>query len=549
MTNPAPDGQPEVRSALIPLREPLFRSFWIASIISNIGTWMQEVGEAWLMTSLTASPTLIGLLETSIAFPMFLFALPGGALADILDRRRVLIFTQSWMLVSAALLGVLALLGVVTPWILLGMTFLLSVGAAMNGPAWQASVPELVSARDLPAAIALGSAGFNVARALGPALGGLVVAGFGPWASFMLNAVSFLAVIVVLYAWKRRHHQSILPAERMVGAIRTGLRYVRYSPELRAVLVRTAAFIFFGSAMWATLPFVARHEMGLSSVGYGMLIGSFGAGAVTGAWFIARLRSQLPVDLLVRLSTVVFAALLLTVGYCRVFVLLVAVMFPGGIAWMALMSSLNTAAQFASPSWVRARAMAVYLMVFMGGFAAGSALWGFAASRLGVSPAMSISAAGAVLGIFMTKRFKLQLDESIDRTPSMHWAEPAMAIEPHPDHGPVMITVEYRVEARHVSEFSDAIHELSRIRRRDGAMHWGLYRDVSDPLRWVETFVVGSWVEHMRQHERVTVVDREMEDRVHSFHSGPKPPVVSHFIYANNDEDTPAAKPALVPVP
>jgi predicted MFS family arabinose efflux permease/quinol monooxygenase YgiN len=520
-------------SAFDLLKHPLFRALWIASLVSNLGTWMQEVGEGWLMTSLTTSPALIGLLETALTLPIFLFSLPAGALADILDRRRILIATQAWMLVIAAVMGVVALTGTMTPALLLVLTFVLNIGAAMNGPAWQAILQEIVGRSELSSAVALGSVGFNVARAFGPALGGFVIAASGPWASFMLNAVSFLGVVIVLYRWRREHHESILPAERVVGAIRAGLRYVRYAPMLQAVLVRTGAFIFFGSAMWATLPFIVRHEMGLSPVDYGVFIGTFGVGAVTGAAVMPRLRVRLSVDALVRLATVIFAGLMLTLGLAKIYSAICLAMFVGGMAWMILMSNLNLGAQIAAPSWVRARAMAIYILVFFGGFALGSALWGILAARAGTAFALTTAAGGAIVGMAATVKFKLVTDGNVDLTPSMHWVDPVLAFEPHPEHGPVMVTVEYRINEEDAREFSRAIHRLSHIRKRDGAIQWGVFRDVADPARYVEQFVVESWAEHMRQHDRVTIADKAVEDLVHTFHKGTTPPKVEHFIYSD----------------
>jgi MFS family permease len=534
MTDPDQDVQgASWGAALSPLRQPLFRALWIASVVSNIGSWIQEVGEGWLMTSLTTSPALIGLLETAITLPIFLFALPAGALADILDRRRILIFTQSWMLAAAAVLGVLSLTGGVTPGVLLLLTFLLSVGGAMNGPAWQASIPDLVERSELSSAIALGSVGFNAARAVGPALGGLVIAASGPWAAFFLNAVSFLGVIVVLVRWRRKHRESILPAERVVSAMRAGVRYVRYSPALQAVLVRTAAFTIFASAMWATLPFIARHEMGLSAFQYGMLIGSFGAGAVAGAAVLAYLKQRMSTNILVRVATLIFAGLLTTLAFVRVFLPVCGAMFCGGIAWMMMMSSLNTAALLASPSWVRARSMSVYLLVFMGCFAAGGGVWGFAGAHIGMSYTMASAGFGLIAGLVATLRHQLASDTGVDLTPSMHWPEPVSVFEPHPDRGPVMVTVEYRVGSENAREFSKAIQVFGRIRRRDGAVQWGVFRDVGSPDVYVETFIVESWAEHLRQHERVTMADLEIEKRVHSFHRGPDPPKISHFVYSD----------------
>ncbi len=526
-------------SVFSPLHQPLFRALWIASLVSNIGSWMQEVGAGWLMTSLTTSPTLIGLLETAMTLPIFLLSLPAGALADILDKRRILVLTQAWMLLLAFVMGVVALSGGMTPMLLLALTFVMGVGAAMNGPAWQAILPEITTKDRLPSAVALGSVGFNVARAVGPALGGIIVAAIGSWAVFILNGISFLGVIVVLMNWRRQHRESVLPAERIIGAIRAGLRYARFSPALQNVLVRTAAFILFGSAMWATLPYIVRHEMGRTSVDYGLFIGMFGTGAVAGAAALTKLRKSLSVDSMVRFATLLFSGLLFTLAFAKISVAISCAMVIGGMAWMVLMSSLNLAAQMASPAWVRARAMAIYILVFFGGFAGGAALWGIITTRAGTTIALSLAATGGIIAMVTTFKYKLAVDSSIDLSPSMHWAEPVLAAEPHPDRGPVLITVEYRVTQEHMNDFSKAVHALSRIRRRDGAVQWGIYNDVSEPERYVETFVVESWIEHMRQHERITVADREIESHVHSFHVGPQPPSVSHFIYTTETSAQP----------
>ena len=302
-------------SAWKPLRQPLFRALWIAAAISNIGTLMQNVGAAWLMTSLAASPLMVALVQTATTLPVFMLALPAGALADVVDRRRVLLFTQGWMLAAAAGLGLLTLLGATTPQVLLALTFILGLGAAMNAPAWQAIVPELVDRAELPAAVALNSVGFNLARAVGPALGGLVVGAAGAGVVFLLNAASFLGVIVVLFYWERPSRKSLLPAERILGAIRTGMRYVRHTPVLRAVLLRAGAFALFGKALLALLPLLARNELGLGAVGYGVLLGAFGAGAIVGAAVLPKMRQRISVDLLAHGAIAVFAAVVIVVAY------------------------------------------------------------------------------------------------------------------------------------------------------------------------------------------------------------------------------------------
>lgn len=520
------------RSIWGPLREPLFRALWIASVVSNIGTWIQEVGGGWLMASLTSSTTLIGLLETALTLPLFLLSLPAGALADILDKRRILIGTQAWMAVVAALMGIVTLAGGMTPVMLLAMTFVLSIGNAVNGPPWQAILPEIVVREELPPAVALGSVSFNLARAIGPALGGLVIVALGPWAAFLLNAVSFAGIIIVLYRWKREHRESVLPAERMMGAMRAGVRYARHAPQLQAVLFRTLAFIFFASAMWALLPFIAQHELHTDSLGYGTLIACFGVGAVLGAGAVTSSQRRLSPETLVRGATILFVILLLALAFTQIFLLLCGAMLLGGGAWMILMSTFNLSAQLATPPWVRARAMAIYILVFFGGFAGGAAIWGMLATHLGTAVTLSCASLAGLAGLFATARFRLSSDLSVDYTPSLHWPEPVFAAAPDPDHGPVLVTIEYRIRPEDAKEFLEAVHAFSSIRRRDGAIQWGVYQDVADPQRFVEHFISESWAEHMRQHERVTVTDQLVEKRLRAFHQGEAPPAVKHYLYA-----------------
>ena len=519
-------------SAWSPLRQSVFRSLWIAAVVSNIGTWMHDVGAVWLMTALAPSPIMVALMQTATSLPFFLLALPAGALADIVDRRRLLLLMQGWMLVAAALLGVLTLMGAITPWLLLAFTFALGVGAAMTTPAWQAITPELVSHAELPAAVALSGVGINLARAIGPALGGLIVAAAGSPAVFLLNAASFVGVMLVLSRWQRSPRPSALPAEHVLGAMHAGVRYIWHAPAVRAVLMRAGLFILCGSAVWALLPLVARRELGLDAIGYGGLLGAMGAGAVAGAFLLPKVRQRVAVDRLIAGATAVFAAVTLALASLRELWGLWVVMFAGGVAWIALMSSFNVAAQAAVPPWVRARGLAVYLLVFQGGMAAGSVLWGAVAARLGIPAALIAAGAGLLLGLLVARRYRLAPGEALDLTPSLHWPEPTVLIEPPAAHGPVMVAVEYRIDPARAADFTRAMREVRLERLRDGAMRWELFQDPADPPRYVEAFLVESWVEHLRQHERVTLADREAEARARALHIGPTPPAVSHLIAA-----------------
>jgi MFS family permease len=529
-----------------PLRQPLFRALWVASLTSNIGTWMHESAAGWLMTSLTSSPVLIALMQTATTLPIFFLALPAGALADGVDRRWMLILTQASMFIAAATLGVLTLADAMTPWLLLILTFALGAGAAMNAPAWQATAPELVPRADLPSAVALTGMGLNLARAVGPALGGIVVALAGAWAVFFVNAVSFLSIIVVLYGWRQAKPNNRIPSERVLSSIRAGIRYARHAPALKTVLLRTGLFVPFASALWALLPVLARHEMGLDSIRYGILFGSLGVGAVAGAIGLRKTQHRFSKDSLATVATILFAAATAALAEIRNFSSLCVVMVAGGAAWITLMASLNIATQTAVPSWVRARALALYLLMFQGSMAVGSAVWGAVSERAGISVALWCAAGGLVFSLAAIRRYPLAGVEELDLNPSAHWPEPTVVVKPQAEDGPVLVTVEYRIDPQQSRDFTVAMQPVRQQRLRDGALRSSLYSDPADPSRYVETFVVESWAEHLRQHERVTVNDRVAEDRARAFHIGDAPPATSHFISAHGSEkssDTIAAKP------
>ena len=517
-------------SAWSPLHNSVFRVLWIATVASNVGSWMQDVGESWLMTSLTTSPVLVALVETAGSLPVVLVALPAGALADIVDRRRLLLVMQIWMAVAAGAMGVLTLLGHMTPDRLLSLTFLLGVGTAISNPVWQAVTPELVSSSDLPAAITLNAAGINIARAIAPAIGGFIIAASGPWIVFLLNAASFIAIMIVIYRWSPPPRKSKLPPEDMIGAMRAGTRYLRHSPELQIVLLRSGIFVICASALWALLPQQARRHLGLGSFGYGLLLGCIGLGALAGAWFLPRVRERLSTNQLVAAGSVVFGFATMSLAYLHSFALLAVALAIGGVAWIDVLASLNVSAQTVTPSWVRARVMAIYLLIFFGGLAAGSAIWGFVATRAGVSAALFVAAVGLIIGPLVSWPFRLAGNTNLSLTPSLHWPEPVMLIDAEESEGPAITIVEYRVDPRTAEEFLEAMKELKRIRLRDGAIRWNVSRDTADPQRYLETFVTESWGDHLRQHERVTAEDRAVEERAQAFHLGPEPPKTTHLI-------------------
>ncbi len=399
-----PIAPPKRASLLGPLQEPLFRTLWIAAVISYTGSWMQNVGAGWLMTSLTMSPLMVGLVQAAGSIAVFLVVLPAGAIADVVDRRKLLLFTQTWMVLAAAALGVLTIAGKVTPGLLLVFTFLMGFGAVLNDPAWQAITPEIVSHKNFAAGIALNSAGFNVARAIGPALGGLVIAAAGSGVAFLLNAASFFGVIYFLYQWQRRPGRSTWNVGQMFGAMLAGFRFMRRSSAVKCVLVRSAVFSISASALPALLPLLA-HPFG--SQGYGLLLGFFGLGALLGAGMMPYFRRRFSADTLVALATAVFAVTTFAGGRWQGFAALSATMLIAGIAWIQVLASLNVAAQTMSPHSMRARAISVYLLVLQGGLASGAALWGAVAQRWGMERSLAYAALGLLAGILATGWFRL----------------------------------------------------------------------------------------------------------------------------------------------
>lgn len=513
-----------------PLRQTLFRSLWVASFASNVGTLMQSVGAAWLMTSLAPAPLLVALVQTATNLPTFLLALPAGAFADIMDRRRLLLVSQAWMLVSATLLGLLTLWGLTTPGLLLLLTFSLGLGAAMNAPAWQAIVPELVPPEELQAAIALNSAGFNLARAVGPALGGFVVATLGPGFNFLLNAASFVGVLIVLLAWKRPPRATALPPESLAVAVIGGVRYILHAVAMHSVLTRATLFLFSASAIWALLPLIARFELKMGPVGYGLLLAFLGIGAVVGAVCLPWLNRRLSTERQLALCSLAFTFGLIAPVVAPSLPLVCLGLFMAGIAWLVALSRFNVTVQTVVPEWIRGRALAVYLLVVFGILSVGSALWGALAGWIGLTNALALASGGMVVGMVVGRRWPLAETSGLDLSPSMHWPEPIVVGPLRPDQGPVVITIEYRIDPERAPDFQEAMRAVRRLRLRDGALRWNLMRDASDPGRYVETFVSRTWLEHLRHHERITAADRILEDHVRAFHIGDQPPLVSHFI-------------------
>ena len=494
-----------------------------------MGTFMQSVGAAWLMLSLHAGPLYVALTQTASALPFFVFALPAGSIGDIVDRRKLILFTEVWMAGVAVVLAAVTLGGLYSPLLLLILTFALSSGDAIETPSWRAILPELVPRDDLASASALNGIEFNFARAVGPALAGVVIAAAGVGTAFAINAASFIGVIVVVARWKRRPRSRSGPPETLSGATAAAIRYVRYAPAVRVVLLRSGVGMFFASAFLALLPSVARG-VSQSPLGYGVLLGCFGLGAVLGALLMQRARARWSAELVVSGGVLLFGLGTIAAGTLHRLPTLGASMLMSGAAWIVFISIFNVIVLNLAPDWVRARVLAVSMLVLQGSMAGGSAAWGALAGRIGIHAALTWAGAGTIatagLGLF----FKLP-DATVDLTPWTHWRAPNLLDQASTiaGAGPILVTVEYDVDPEREEEFLQAMHKYERIRRRDGAFQWGIFRDLESPTRYMETFLVDSWAEHLRQHERLTRADREVTDRLQSLVRGT--PTVRHLAY------------------
>jgi MFS family permease len=496
---------------------------------------MYSSAAGWLMTSLTTDPLMISLVQVAASLPMFLLALPAGTLADIINKKRFLLGAEIYIAGASIAFAVMVWLGLISPWSLLLFTFLIEAGSAATAPPWQSIVPHLVPSEDLAPAVAMNSVGVNISRALGPALGGVLTSAFGVAAPFWVNAASNLGVIGALGWWRgpRKPAESV-PAERFASAMRTGVRYAKNNSHLQATLIRAVAFFVFASCYWALLPLVARHQVSGGATLYGVLLGAVGISAIAGAFALPWLKSRLGPNGVVAAGTMGTAATLVLYAVARGPAVAIAASIIAGFCWIAVLANLNVSAQVALPEWVRGRGLATYVTVFFGGMTLGSAIWGEVATHAGVPAALFAAALGALLAIPLTWRWKLQTGARIDLTPSMHWPPPVLSEYVESDAGPVLITVEYRVDPKQRDAFLEALEPLSRERARDGAYAWGIFEDLADTGRFVETFMLESWLEHLRQHARITNADRVLQEQVNSLVTSS--PRISHLVAASRED-------------
>ena len=511
--------------------------------MSNVGTWMQNVAGVWFVTTLTTSALLVALMQTATSLPAFLLSMPAGAMADLVDRRKLLLLTQGFMAAVAVGLGALTLAGGVSAYGVLGFTFLLGMGAALNAPIWQAIATELVPRAALPAAITLNGVSNNIARAIGPAIGGAIIAYYSSGWVFMLNGVSFLGTWAVVYFWKRQPTVTNGPAENFIGALRAGLRYVQYSPAIYGVLVRTFAFAFGAAAMWGLVSVVVARRLHLSAGHYGATLSWLGAGAITGALLMGRAGSRLNFNQRLLLGVLAFAGTNLALALVSQIYLLYAVMYVSGIAWLLVMTSFSTTVQLSVPRWVQARVISVYMLVFQAGLSVGSLVWGELADHLSLETSLLLAAGWMLASTLLALPFPMRSAEGLDLDPAEHWPDPVTESPIDPDDGPVLVMVEYRIEPGDWPAFQAAAEQLRRLRLRDGALRAGVFADVAQPTRITEFFYVATWGEHQRQHHRFTREDQVVEGRVRQFHQGPAEPRVTHFVSFPNTSNVEMATP------
>lgn len=522
-----PSDAPE--SAWAPLRITIFRWLWIASLASNVGTFMHNVGASWLMTDLTRSPTLISLLQTVYAAPGFLLALPAGALADVVDRKKMLVASQGFMLAVATTMGVLAVTDRITTTWLLVLTFLLSVGGTVNMPVWTSITPEVVPRDELPQAVALNSISSNLAQSVGPAIAGLLIAAAGSGAVFLVNAASFVGVVIVVSTWKREAPVTTMPAEHVRAAIVTGLRFTRHSPPLLVLLGRLAIFVLFSSSLSALLPLLARSRLRVSAGGFGLLEASLGVGAVAMATVLPKLRKRLGPDGVMLVGSIAYGAGLAAVAHSTGLATAMVGLLVVGAATIAVMTMVFATLQGILPAWVRGRGLAVAMLVVWLVTSPAAYGWGALAQQSGVRTSLTVAAiAAAVTALLVARPLRIGGFDDIDITP-VPPTMPTTACPPAPVDGPVLVTVEWRVDPAAVADFTAAMVPTRRRRRRDGAITWGLYEDVEQPGRMLESFTVASWAEHERQHGRAIAADVEVEAAARAFLVDGAP-VVTHLV-------------------
>lgn len=463
---------------------------------------------------------MVALVQSAIMLPLMLVALPAGAIADMFDRRKVALFGLFFACAMATSLTVPAWAELVTPWSLLGFCFLIGAGVALYGPAWQASVGEQVCGEHLPAAVALGTISYNVARSFGPAVGGVVVAAFGAMAAFAANAIFYLPLIGAFLRGERLHVPARLPPERIDRASVSGVRYALHSPPIRIALIRTLATGLAGASVAALTPLIAKDQLHGTANTYGLLLGAYGVGAVLGALLLDVVRERLAPEQAARLLAIIAGTMIFIVGSSHNVVLSCAALLVAGGAWTVLVAQFNVGVQLSAPRWVTARALACYGSAITGGMAIGAWIWGAIAADLGVDTAMMLS--GITLALTPMLGIILRLPDAIPLGLEMSAIaqSPLVNLALSPRSGPIIIEVDYRVEMDRARDYYAAMQKLRGVRLRSGGFGWTLARDIADPELWTEQYSCPTWGDYLRLRDRLTQADRELQTAADAFHIG-----------------------------
>jgi predicted MFS family arabinose efflux permease len=529
-------------SGLSPFKSSLYRMLWIAALFSYVGAAMYDVGASWLMTSLAPNPLFVSLITTATTLPIFLFALPSGILSDIFDRRSILLITCAYMFTISTALGILTLVGLTTTTVLLILTFALGAGTTMIRTPIIPTMSGLVSRSELPNALTLSALASNIGRVIGPTFGGFIVAAIGPWAVFFLNSASFIGMMIVLSRLPRKpnvnyhHHQQLrsLPPENIIRAIRIQMRYIRYSQAAHVLIIRAGLFTLCSSALLSLLPLLAKRELGLDSTGFGLLLGSFGAGAIIGGIVILpRLRPKASVESLITVSIALLAIVTFTMGYIRVFDIVCIVMGLGGAAYITIISKFYTIGIKSAPKWIGARVLAVYLLILNGGLVVGSVIWGTVANTFGIPVTLSVASLALGATIVAKKRYSSTLLDDLDFTPaSDHWSlPPQSSVDPLQNENQALITIEYNnIDPKLSDEFEQSVRELGRKLRSEGMAYWELFQDPTDIGHYIEIRIADTWTDHIRQHEYVTKNVQVMENRIRELIKDCPQPIITHYI-------------------
>jgi len=539
-TNRQPDKKGISTIGLSPFKSNLYRMLWVAALFSYVGAAMYDVGASWLMTSIAPNPLFVSLITTATSLPILLFALPSGILSDIFDRRRILVTTSAYMFIISTALGILTLVGLTTTTVLLVFTFALGAGTTLIRTPIIPTMTGLVSKKELPDALTLSALASNLGRVIGPIVAGFIVSAIAPWAVFFINSASFIGMMLILSKLPKSPdissypQQSSLPPENLIRGIRIQIRYIRYSRAAHVLIIRAGLFTVCSSALLSLLPLLAKHDLGLDSIGFGLLLGSFGVGAIIGGTLILpKLRPRASVESLITVSIALLAIVTFTMGYVQFFEIACMVMGLGGIAFITIISEFYTIGVKSAPRWIGARVLAVYLLVLNGGLVVGSLVWGTLANISGIPFALSVASLALAATLIARKRYSSTLLDDLDFTPaSDHWSlPPQSSIDPSQVDNHALIIIEYnKIDAKLSDEFQRNVHELGRMLKSEGMAYWELFQDPADKGHYIEIRIADTWTDHMRQHEYVTKNVQDMENRIRELIKDSPQPIISHFI-------------------